>query len=160
MPKEPKASCCLSFSFCWSLVTRKNRELTNRERGALLFKPGSAVPLHTYIHMHIGRQRSAQVLGLAASLFVLRNLYQDSEVMSARIEQFISQHYDAHPSDPRRRLARTLVDVLEAFEALDVETGNEIYVQHCAGMTLSRLWEMCRHPSDIDGQGLEIDDEQ
>ena len=86
---------------------------------------------------------------------MLRNQYQDSGVMSHRIEEFIGQHYDAPPSDSRRRLARSLVGVLQAFEALD-------YVQQCAGMNLSLLWKICRQPSDIDvidGEGLEIYDE-
>ena len=111
---------------------------------------------------HVGRQRSAQVLGLCAPLFVLRNQYQDSGVMSHRIEEFIGQHHDARPSDSRRRLARSLVDVLQAFEALDLESDNSVYVQQCAGMNLSLLWKVCRQPSDIDvidGEGLEIYDE-
>ena len=119
---------------------------------------------HTVVpaRAHVGRQRSAQVLGLCAPLFVLRNHYQESGVMSHRIEEFIGQHYDAHPSDSRRRLARSLVGVLQAFEELDVESGNSVYVQPCAGMNLSLLWKICRQPSDIDvieGEGLEIYDE-
>ena len=57
-------------------------------------------------------------------------------------------------------LARSLVGVLQAFEALDVESDNSVYVQQCAGMNLSLLWKICRQPSDIDvidGEGLGLD---
>ena len=161
----------LEQAFCWleHCVERVDQSLLHVELEKVrTASKADKVTWHDAFHTEVparaqvGRQRSAQVRGLCAPLFVLRNQYQESGVMSHRIEEFIGQHYDARPSDSRRRLARSLVGVLQAFEALDVESGNSVYVQQCAGMNLSLLWKICRQPSDIDvidGEGLEIYDE-
>ena len=125
--------------------------------------------LHDDFHKNIpsraqvGKKLSASVLVLCAPMYVLRHDSSNKTTLSERIEQCVACYYDAKPSDVRRAMARTLVDVLQAFQELDVASLQEIYYMPLEKMTLKSLWEVSSNTiqeAEADSESQEDDEEQ